>query len=139
MSRTDETSTAPELPISLEKVCFLIMRAREFDAKDVTTEPDPASNATDDRMIAVLEEHADDASAQEARSFIRALNVDEQAALVALAWLGRGDGGIEDWGSLVEQARAARNNRTASYLLGMPLLSDYLSEGLDAFGLTCEE
>lgn len=129
----------PELPISLEKVCYLIMRAREFDAKDVTTEPDPGSNASDDRMIAVLEDHPDDPAAREARSFIAALNVDEQVALVALAWLGRGDGSIAEWSDLLNQARAAHNERTAQYLLGMPLIADFLAEGLDQFGLACAE
>jgi hypothetical protein len=28
---------------------------------------------------------------------------------------------------------------TANYLLGMPLVSDYLEEGLSLFGLSCDE
>ena len=34
----EDTTT---LTISPEKVCFIIVKAREFDAKDVVTEPDP--------------------------------------------------------------------------------------------------
>jgi hypothetical protein len=37
---------------------------------------------------------------------------------------------------LRREAAEGRNKRTASYLLGEPLVSDYLAEGLDAFGLT---
>jgi hypothetical protein len=45
---------AETLTISSEKVCFIIVKAREFDAKDAVTEPDPASNPTDDKETAVL-------------------------------------------------------------------------------------
>jgi hypothetical protein len=51
---------APDLAISTEKLCFIIAKATEFDAKDVVTDPDSASNATDDGMISVLEAHRDD-------------------------------------------------------------------------------
>ena len=38
----------PELSIATEKVCFIVVKAREFDVKDVVTDPDDASNASDD-------------------------------------------------------------------------------------------
>jgi hypothetical protein len=82
--------TTPTLSISPEKVCFIIVKAREFDVKDIVTEPDPASSPTDDGMVSVLEDHSDDPIAQELRSFINALTEDEQIDLVALTWLGRG-------------------------------------------------
>ena len=59
-SRT-EISTgedAATLTISPEKVCFIIIKAKEFDAKDEVTEPDSGSNPSDDKDIAVLEDHA---------------------------------------------------------------------------------
>ena len=37
---------------------------------------------------------------------------------------------------LSREAAEGHNKRTASYLLGEPLVSDYLAEGLDAFGET---
>jgi hypothetical protein len=54
--RTEERSRdeLPPLAISAEKVCFGIVKAREFDVKDVVTEPDTGSNPSDDNMIAVL-------------------------------------------------------------------------------------
>ena len=39
--------TAPNLSISPEMLCFIIAKAREFDVKDVVTDPDDASNPTD--------------------------------------------------------------------------------------------
>jgi hypothetical protein len=129
----------PNLSVSLDKLCFIITKAREFDVKDVVTDPGDSSNATDDAMLSVLEDHPDDPVRQELIGFIRALTEDEQVDLVALAWLGRGDGTIEDWDDLRAEASRAHNNRTASYLLGMPLLPTHLEDALAQFGLSCEE
>lgn len=131
--------TAPNLSISPEKLCFIIAKAREFDVKDVVTDPDDSSNPTDDAMLAVLEDHPDDPVLQELTGFIRALTEDEQIDLVALTWLGRGDGTIDDWDEIRGEAARAHNKRTASYLLGMPLLSNHLEDGLSQFGISCEE
>lgn len=132
----------PVLAISPEKVCFVIVKAREFDAKDAVTEPDVGSNPSDDRMIAVLEDHRDDPVAEELTSFISSLSEDEQIDLVALAWLGRDDNTIDDWPELrAEAARAhkARTTHTADYLIGMPLLGEQLEEALSMLGVSCEE
>jgi Protein of unknown function (DUF3775) len=130
---------APTLAISPEKVSYIIAKAREFDVKDVVTDPDSSSNAADDAMLSVLEDHKDDPVVAEIRAAVFALNVDEQVDLVTLAWLGRGDGGVEDWDDLRAEASRAHNRRTASYLLGIPLLSDYLEEGLSQLGIAYEE
>ena len=140
-----EESSPEELPplaISPDKVCFVIIKAREFDVKDVVTEPDPGSNPSDDKMIAVLEDHDDDAVVEELTTFISSLSEDEQVDLVALAWLGRDDNKIEDWSALREEAareHRTRTTQTANYLLGMPLVSDYLEEALSLFGQSCED
>jgi hypothetical protein len=125
----------PELAISAEKVGFLIEKTREFDVKEGATDPDSGSNGADDNMIDVLED-GDDPVVNEITSFIDAMTEDEQVDLVALMRLGRGDGSIEEWDDLRREAADGRNRRTAAYLLGEPLISDYLAEGLDAFGLT---
>jgi len=135
----EDRDNTPDLSISPEKVCFIILKAREFDAKDVVTDPDDASNPTDDAMVAVLEDHRDDPVVQEIGAAIFAMTEDEQVDLVTLAWLGRGDGSIEDWNELRAEATRRHNKRTASYLLGMPLLADYLEEALAEFGRCCDE
>ena len=129
----------PILSISPEKLCFVIAKAREFDVKDVVTDPDLVSNAADDAMMSVLEDHPDDPTYHELRSFIGALTQDEQIDLVALTWLGRGDGTLEDWQDLREEAARAHNRRTAAYLLGKPMLADHLEEALAQFGISCED
>jgi len=126
----------PELAISAEKVRFLIEKTREFDVKEGASDPDSGSNATDDRMIDVLEDNGGDPVVREITGFIDAMTEDERIDLVALMRLGRGDGGIEEWDDLRREAAEGRNKGTASYLLGEPLVSDYLAEGIDAFGET---
>jgi len=134
----DEEEDSP-LTISPEKVFFIITKARQFDAKDGMTEPDPASNPSDDKDIAVLEEHKDDSVVEELTSLINSLSEDEQIDLVTLAWLGRDDYSASDWASVREEASRAHNQRTAEYLLGMPLVGDFLEEGLSMLGYSCEE
>jgi Protein of unknown function (DUF3775) len=125
---------AETLTISSEKICFIIIKAREFDAKDEVTEPDPGSNPSDDGNTAILEDHDDDPVVEELTSFINCLSEDEQIDLVALAWLGRDDYSASEWGAVRAEAARAHNKRTASYLLGTPLLADFLEEGLSLLG-----
>jgi hypothetical protein len=143
MPKTSKTQLSPDqaptLTISPEKVFFVIVKAREFDAKDAVTEPDPGSNPSDDKGAAILEDHADDPVVEEITSLINSLSEDEQIDLVSLAWLGRDDYSAEDWLEVREEAARAHNKRTAAYLLGMPLLGDFLEEGLSLLGYSCEE
>lgn len=126
-----------EIPIA--KVCFLIIKAREFDVKEEGTDPASGSNPTDDAEISVLEDTPDDPVEEEIRSLIDDLSIDEQIELVAIDWLGRGDYDRTDWTDLRSQAAEAHNRRTADYLLGDPLLADHLAEGLAALGYSCED
>lgn len=120
------------LEINPDKVRQVIAEARMFDAKEAVSDPDSGSNAGDDGMIDILEDSADDATAQELMEFIRSLDDDEQAELVALAWVGRGTYDASQFAEAVAEAARAHNKRTAEYLLGLPLLGDYLEEGLNA-------
>ena len=129
----------PELAISEDKLCFVVAKAREFDVKDVVTDPGDSSNATDDAMLSVLEDHPDDPVVQEIRAAIFAMSEDEQVDLVALTWLGRDDYTASDWPEVRQEASRAHNRRTAQYLLGTPQLGDFLEEGLSMLGYSCEE
>jgi Protein of unknown function (DUF3775) len=129
----------PTLSISTDKVCFVIVKARAFDVKDAATIQDDGSNPVDDRMVEVLEDRGDDPVVWELAAFIGAMSEDEQVDLVTLTWLGRGDGGLEDWEELRAEAARAHNRHTVLYLLRTPLLPDYLQEGLAQFGRSCED
>src|SRR3954465_13064049 len=116
VAATDEPPPGIELGINPDKVCHVIAKARVFDAKETVSDPDSGSNATDDGMTDVLEDLPDDETYQELIAFIRALDEDEQINLVALAWLGRGTYGIEEWPEALREARTQHNRRTAEYL-----------------------
>lgn len=130
---------ASTLGISSEKVCYIIAKARQFEAKDVVADPDSGSNPTDDGVVSVLEDQPDDPVYDELMAFIAGLDEDEQIDLVALTWLGRGDASVEEWDDLRSEAARTRNERTAAYLLGLPLLPEHLQEGLSQFGRSCED
>jgi hypothetical protein len=129
----------PDLAIPVEKVAAILAKARQFDVKDVVTDLDSGSNASDDAMLSILEDHADDPVQAELIAMIRGLNEDEQVDLVALTWLGRGDGDLDDWQEIRAEAARAHNRRTAEYLLGIPLLGGYLEEALTQIGYSPEE
>ena len=108
----------PELMISPEKVGFLIEKARQFDVKEAASDPDSGSNPADDDMIDVLEDDGRDPVEREIAGFIDALSEDEQIDLVALMRLGRGDGTIEEWKDLRQQAAEGRSGPTRALPAG---------------------
>ncbi len=101
----------------------------------------PGTTATLPTVItnSILEDFGDDPTRAELKGFISMLNVDEQVSLVALMWIGRGSYGPDELDEALETARAERVNPTADYLLGIPMLSDYLEEGLEKLGYSVED
>lgn len=75
----------------------------------------------------------------ELHAFINSLNEDEQGALVAIAWVGRGAFEPEDYAEALETAFAEATTPTADYLLGMPHLSENLEAGLEALEIDVTE
>ncbi len=126
------------LTVPLHKVCYIVEKAHEFDAEVAPDNPDSAASSSEDQDSAILEARRSNPTYDELVAAIHDLNVDEQADLIALAWLGRGDFAAEEWGDALAQARERNRGHTARYLTGMPLLGDYLEEGLDMLGLGCE-
>lgn len=80
----------------------------------------------------LAEEEEENLTEEEFRELIADLNVDEAAELLALAWIGRGDFEAAEWAEAVSDARGRVNKRLATYLLGMPMLGDWLIDGLAA-------
>jgi Protein of unknown function (DUF3775) len=140
----DDAALATEVPldegmpeINPAKICFVIVKARELGSEDLGIEPD-ASNESDDRFTSILTDAGRQSVEAELRAFINALDEDEQAALVAMMWIGRGDYDAPDWVLAVAEARARRSNPVSDYLLGTPLLPDYLEIALAEYGESCE-
>jgi hypothetical protein len=90
-------------------------------------------------MTDVLADTPDDPTYRELTAFIRSLDEDEQVWLVALTWIGRGTYTAKELDEALRVAHEQHNNRTAQYLTGLPLLGDYLEEGLAAFGENCQD
>ena len=105
------------LNLNTETVRFIIDKARAFqmvgedEADDSIEGPDPAY--------------------AELKTTIEDLEPDQQISLVALMWLGRGDYSVREWASALGLARDRWTEHTAEYLIGTPLLADYVTEGLD--------
>ncbi len=138
MAKPDEDDDDEvDLGISLATVARIVDVLR---AVQVTEETDPDSLADEDAEERVPPEDADEIDDTEAAEMVDALNADEQAALIALAWIGRGDYDAEDWEEAITLA-AKRNEEgdAGEYLLGMDLVGDLITEGLAAFGLSIEE
>ena len=125
-----------EISIAHDYLGRLLAKMRAVQGKEGEVIPDPGSNAVDDDMTDALQDHPGDPSRQEIRQEIRGLNDRQQAELVALLWLGRGDAEPEDWEATVELARERRSTPVARYLLAEPLVAEYLVEGLDKLGLS---
>jgi len=123
----------PALNLPLDKLGFIILKAREYDVKESDSDPDEGSNAIDDGQTDVLTDKQDDPVREELLGAIRGLNDEERMRLVALAWLGRGTYGLDEWKDAVATARSEHSRRTAEYLLSLPLLGDYLEDGLAMF------
>ena len=128
------------LSISLERLGYIIEKAREWDA-EVPVDPDAASGSdpADDDERQILLDTPDNPTAQELRDAIVSLNIDEREELLALVWLGRGDYDAQSWPEALQQARDSGNAHEARYLLGTPLLADYLEEGAAALGLPLDD
>jgi hypothetical protein len=129
------------LNIRLETLCFIIAKAREFQAKEEVVIPEIPSSPSEDWALQVLADHIDDMSLQEVKACVEDLAPDQQAELVALMWLGRGDYSLEEWDVALEDAmdEYEEHQNTAEYLLAHPMVSDELEEGLIAHGYSCED
>ena len=126
---------ADELSLSPDEIASLIVRVRALMAREESAAPESDGSPSDDDSTALLRETEDDLSRDSLIDDIEALNTDKQAELVALMWLGRGDGEPDEWESLYETAYERHETPTAEYLLGHPLLAEYWAGGLDALGL----
>ena len=149
------------LEMDVDKVCFVVVKMREYEeeglirAETEDDEVDLDEDAEEELGAAggldnadgegdedgedddPLESASEDGILEELTTFIRNLDEEEQIELVALTWLGRGDYEADQWSEATEAASERHNKRTAEYLIGIPLLPDYLEEGLAAFDLSC--
>lgn len=82
----------------------------------------------------LAEEEEENLTATELRALFNDLNVDEAADLIAIMFVGRGDFEAREWDQAVAEARTRVNKRFPTYLMGMPMLGEWLEEGLEKIG-----
>lgn len=128
------------LNINPEIVCNIILRSKEFQAKEGVTfsESIPESEYESD-MMQILADHKDDLSYQEIKSLIEDLEPDQQIDLLTLMYVGREDYEMEEW---TEARKEAKNNLTPNltdYLLSKPFIAEYLTKALDGLGFSCDD
>ena len=134
-----EESEPVELNIDADTVGFIIATARRFDAGEEAVEADGGIDVdVDADSVEDDAENHGDAVADELREAIDDLNDDALIDLIALAWVGRGDFGREDWEEARALARDRHRRHSADYLMGMPALGDLLEEGLTTLGHSFE-
>lgn len=127
------------MELNPETVCFLVSKAKVFHAQEQVVIPDEPLSPSEDWARQALANHEDDLTYQEFKAAVEDLEPDQQATLVALMWLGRGDYSAEQWDDAFADATSNWTPYTAEYLMARPLVADYLTEGLDMLGYSCEE
>lgn len=123
-----------ELSLNPSYVRMLTLKVRALMSKEEVVTPDVADNAADDEIPQALQELDDDLSREEIIAEIDGLSPREQAELVALMWIGRGDAEPEEWQDTLRLAHERREVPTSRYLLDHPLLADEWSDALDKLG-----
>jgi hypothetical protein len=129
----------PELTLNPDTAFAIMLKAREFDAKVEETDPDSGSNPSDDRGVDALETGPADDTQREIVSAINDLNDDEQRDLVALILVGREDYSLEEWPDARREAATIGRAHVPKFVTDIPLVSDFLEEGLSQFNLTVQD
>ncbi len=125
------------LQTPLEQLAYIIEKAREYDAETAPVDSNSGSNASDDNEVAILEATADNPTRRELAAALDALNEDQKIEILALTWLGRGDFDRGEWREALAQAGEIHNATETEYLIGTPLLADYLEEAIASlWGIT---
>jgi hypothetical protein len=126
-----------ELAVAVETLCRIILRAREYETLIPDTDPDIGSSAGDDGTADTSEDDGDNPAEIELRAIIDDLADDEQAEVVALAMIGRGDFDAAEWADALDAA-AEEADGVADWILEQPTFSTDLEAGLAAFDLSCD-
>jgi hypothetical protein len=124
----------------LETLCRIILRAREYEAQvptdyDGGEAPDNVDD-TDEETLSVLDDAINTSVEEELIAAIDDLAEDQQAELLALAWVGQGTYDAADWDEAIEEAAAETN--ISEQLMEMPMLASVLEAGLAAFDINCD-
>lgn len=131
-----------ELNVDPDYVRAVVARSRaalfevpDAEADDVLMEVeiDAATAVEREPTDRLSDELAPDASPEEAAAMIDVLNVDEQAELIALTWIGRGDFEAADLEAAVREAKVQASGPASRTLFAIEAFPSLLETGLDAW------
>jgi len=109
----------------------LLLNLRALMAQEELVSPDSGSNPSDDEGPATLQDDPDNLTRGGVVTAVEDLEPDQQAELVALMWIGRGDMEPEEWQEAKDLAAERHEGATAAYLLAHPHVADFIEEGLE--------
>lgn len=126
------------LELNPERICNIIQLARDFHAKEAVVIPEIPDNPGDDWALQVLADHRDDPVYRELKYAIADMEPDQQAQLLALAWLGREDYALAEWDAALQTAVENLASSSPEQIIAIPYIADYLEEGLRLHGYSCQ-
>ena len=128
------------LNINPETVCFIIDKAKEFQAKEGVTFPEEVPNSEYEYdMLQILADHSDDLTYTNVKQIIEDLNIDEKIDLLSLMFIGRGDFVEKDWSNAHKEASNNLPPELTAYLFSKPTIAYYLEKGLESLGYSCNQ
>jgi hypothetical protein len=122
------------LKISAAKVAHAIVRAREHDAVAGSWENRMQQAFDDDAGELSIDTFLSKPGRGELAEFLNTLNIDEQASLLAIFWIGRGAFTPDHLEEAIAKARSEQNGPNGYHLPGIPLLAEYLHDGMEKLG-----
>ncbi len=137
-----ERSGARELNVDPGYVRVVVARSRaalfqvpdaEQDDVLMETEIDSATSIEREPTDRLSDELTPDQSPEEAAAMIDVLNVDEQAELIALTYIGRGDFEPEELEEAVREAKVQATGPASQTLFAIDAFPSHLENGLDAW------
>ena len=128
----------PLTPIDM--LCRIILRAREYEAQ-VPTDYDGGEapenvDGEDGEALSVLDDAINTSVEEELTGILDDLAEDQQAEVLAFAWVGLGTYEASDWDEAFEAAGEERN--IVEELMEMPMLASVLESGMAAFDISCD-
>ena len=130
----------------LDTLCRIILRAKEYEAQvptdyDGGEAPENVDDEGSGETLSVLDDSINTSVEEELIASLEDLADDQQAELLAFAWVGQGTYEAADWDEAMEEAQSlvtAGTKSAIAELMDMPMLASVMESGMAAFEITCD-
>jgi Protein of unknown function (DUF3775) len=127
------------LTISLDRLIDLLDKAAEIDMPETAHAEEGAQGRAAGGVEGLEELLADDPAYGNLVEALDQLTPEEANEVLALALLTRNDASLDEWPTMLEQARILPDEATASELLRLLLLTDELELALERLGYIADD